>query len=160
MKKGHTKYKKDELKLIVDNSVNYLQVIRTLGLSESGGAQQYIKKIIKILDIDTAHFLGYNTASGFKNSHIVRVTKNADELLTLGNVKVKTHQLKRALNERGVEYKCDICDLVKWLDQPITLQIHHKDGNTYNNVIENLQYLCPNCHTQTDNWGFKGKKYK
>ena len=50
MKKGHTKYKKDELKLIVDNSVNYLQVIRTLGLSESGGAQQYIKKIIKILD--------------------------------------------------------------------------------------------------------------
>ena len=32
----------------------------------------------------------------------------------------------------------------------IKLQIHHKDGNRLNNEIENLQILCPNCHSQTD----------
>ena len=65
MKKGYTKYKKEILEEIVKNSVNYLQVIRSLGLSESGGSQQHIKKIITSFEIDTFkmqffHFNLYN----------------------------------------------------------------------------------------------------
>ena len=39
--------------------------------------------------------------------------------------------------------------------QQIIIQLHHKDGNKKHNHIENLEMLCPNCHTQTDNWGNK-----
>ena len=51
--------------------------------------------------------------------------------------------LKRLLKS-GKEYKCDICNLKKWLNNEIRLQIHHIDGNRTNNNLSNLQLLCPN----------------
>lgn len=35
----------------------------------------------------------------------------------------------------------------------IPLQVHHKDGNCLNNNEENLELLCPNCHSLTENYG-------
>ena len=37
----------------------------------------------------------------------------------------------------------------------IPLEIHHIDGNHKNNKLENLQILCPNCHSLTTN--YRGK---
>lgn len=49
---------------------------------------------------------------------------------------------------------CNITD--NWLGKPITLELHHIDGDSYNNEISNLMLLCPMCHSQTTN--YKGKK--
>ena len=32
------------------------------------------------------------------------------------------------------------------------LELHHINGDHYDNRIENLQILCPNCHAKTDNY--------
>lgn len=53
------------------------------------------------------------------------------------------------------EYKCEICELSNWNNQPIMLECHHVDGNRFNNELSNLQFLCSNCHAQTEN--FRGK---
>lgn len=50
------------------------------------------------------------------------------------------------------EHRCECCGLSEWNGIPITLQAHHKDGDKTNNELENLQLLCPNCHSQTDNY--------
>ena len=47
---------------------------------------------------------------------------------------------------------CAVCGLSTWNDQPITLELHHINNNHMDNRLENLQLLCPNCHSQTDNW--------
>ena len=47
---------------------------------------------------------------------------------------------------------CNKCKLATWLDKPITLEFEHKDGNRHNEVRENLEFLCPNCHSQTSTW--------
>lgn len=55
--------------------------------------------------------------------------------------------------------KCEKCNQSNtWNNEPLSMQVHHKDGNKHNNNLDNLIVLCPNCHTQTDNWGFKTRK--
>lgn len=54
------------------------------------------------------------------------------------------------------EYKCIMCGVGKvWNNMPLTLQLDHIDGDRNNNKLENLRWLCPNCHTQTGTWGVK-----
>jgi 5-methylcytosine-specific restriction endonuclease McrA len=54
-----------------------------------------------------------------------------------------------------IEYKCKNCGIAKWQGNPIVLELEHIDGNNRNNSIENLELLCPNCHSQTK--GFRGR---
>ena len=43
------------------------------------------------------------------------------------------------------------------MNKKLCLQIDHIDGNCENNKPDNLRFLCPNCHTQTETWGIKNK---
>lgn len=54
------------------------------------------------------------------------------------------------VSQRG--HKCEICQNISWLNQPIPLQLHHIDGNSQNNDNTNLQLLCANCHSLTPNY--------
>ena len=68
----------------------------------------------------------------------------------LNNPTTKSHLLSLRLIEEGLkEAKCEICGLTEWNGLPIPLELHHIDGDHYNNSLENLQILCPNCHAQT-----------
>lgn len=53
------------------------------------------------------------------------------------------------------EYKCIECDLNEWMNKKLTLQLDHINGNIKDNNLKNLRWLCPNCHSQTENWGIK-----
>ncbi len=67
-----------------------------------------------------------------------------DELSSVG-------QKKRRVKEEQ-KFSCNRCKLFDWLGQPITLEVEHKDGNKLNNSRENLEALCPNCHSLTPTW--------
>jgi 5-methylcytosine-specific restriction endonuclease McrA len=67
-------------------------------------------------------------------------------------------QTVRKIMLKKAEYRCSICNLSDWLGLPITLELHHIDGINTNNEISNLQIVCPNCHSQTDNFRAKNKK--
>ena len=70
-----------------------------------------------------------------------------------------TSQLnKRLIKEGYKEQKCECCGMTEWLGEPIPLELHHIDGNKQNHQLSNLQMLCPNCHSITDN--FKSKNIK
>lgn len=60
---------------------------------------------------------------------------------------VKTHTLKQKLIRDGLKKECcEKCGLSKWLGKPIPLELHHINGDHYDNSLNNLQLLCPNCH--------------
>ena len=69
---------------------------------------------------------------------------------------IQTNKVRKKLLEEGYkEHKCECCGLSSWLDNPIPLEVHHKDGNRNNNTLENFELLCPNCHAFTDS--YRGK---
>ena len=55
-------------------------------------------------------------------------------------------------------YKCSLCQNEgEWMGKTLSLQVDHIDGNSSNNLPNNLRILCPNCHTQTETWGIKNR---
>lgn len=50
------------------------------------------------------------------------------------------------------EGKCNRCGLDTWQGESLTLELEHKDGNNKNNGRDNLEALCPNCHSLTKTW--------
>jgi transposase-like protein len=61
--------------------------------------------------------------------------------------------LKRALlRERLKDYRCECCGISAWRGEPLSLELHHINGDGHDNRLENLELLCPNCHSQTENF--------
>jgi 5-methylcytosine-specific restriction endonuclease McrA len=62
--------------------------------------------------------------------------------------------LKRRLIAAGIKANvCEECGLTEWCGRPIALELHHRNGVGRDNRLENLAILCPNCHSQTENFG-------
>ncbi|MEA2353631.1 MAG: hypothetical protein QOJ14_2045, partial [Thermoleophilaceae bacterium] len=40
--------------------------------------------------------------------------------------------------------------------RPLSMALHHVNGDGRDNRLENLRLLCPNCHSQTENFAGKG----
>jgi hypothetical protein len=75
-----------------------------------------------------------------------------DELLREGVPRWRGH-LKRRLIRMGLkDDRCEICGIADWRGAPLSLALHHVNGDGHDNRLENLQLLCPNCHSQTENF--------
>jgi hypothetical protein len=77
-------------------------------------------------------------------------------------VKPKAHgrwNLKRRLIADGLkEPRCERCGIEDWLGEPLTLALHHRNGDTCDDRLENLSLLCPNCHSQTENFAGRNRR--
>jgi hypothetical protein len=155
---GRLSYNIKELKEAVENSLSYSEVCRTLGLKPNGGNFSSIKKIIKINSINIDHFIGqsWNTGERFINNGV----KYDLETVMVENSTYSRFHLKRRLISEGIlDYKCVKCgNEGEWMGKSITLQLDHINGVNDDNRLENLRFLCPNCHSQTDTHSGKNNR--
>lgn len=79
----------------------------------------------------------------------------------INNIPIQSFKLKEKLIKDGIKPNhCELCGISTWHGVLLPLELHHKDGNHYNNQLENLEILCPNCHSiQEGNSGSNKGKY-
>jgi ribosomal protein S27AE len=87
------------------------------------------------------------------------------EQILVENSDYQTNKLRKRLLESGLkEQKCERCGNTEWLEEPIPLELNHKNGVNNDHRFENLELLCPNCHALTPtyrgrNWGKARNKH-
>lgn len=152
-------YSDDELQDIIDNSHSYSEILTTVGLNVSSGNYKTLHKII-----DTRHLNIDKMNKNRKTNPHYKYHLNKEISLAYylrKNTPCNSFKLKNKLFLYNLkERKCEICGIVDWLGKELSFQLHHKDGDNTNNTLENLQILCPNCHSQTENYAGKNIKTK
>lgn len=125
-------------------------VLRSLGYSTNGNSwgTQIVKERMEKLNI----FFTKNNSNYHSN-----ISLPLEKVLIKDSEYNRTKLKERLVKEGIKEYKCECCGITEWNNKPISLQLHHINGIHNDNRLSNLQLLCPNCHSQTDNFGTKGR---
>ena len=144
----------EDFRRIVANSYSYSDCLRALGLATRGGSStDILKKRLAELNCDISHF-GTNN-----QKQSVYAKYSLEEILVENSFYANISSLKsRLIREGRLEYKCAICGIKEWRDLPLSLQLDHINGINNDHRIENLRFLCPNCHSQTETYSGKNKK--
>lgn len=149
--------KEEDFIKIVAESKTIGEILSKFGLKNKGGNPRTLKERIKFLDLNTSHILiGYRV---LKYKPIRKLVPLVD-VLTTNSSFARTHLKKRLLKDRLLEEKCYECGIGPiYNNKPLSLQIDHINGISNDNRLENLRLVCPNCHSQTDTFAGKNKKY-
>lgn len=137
---------KQDLITAVANSESIRQVISMLGLVEAGGNYEQVKKYIKVYSLDTSHFKGKAWNKGMRGRYLpIQATKD----ILKRNTDFQSFKLKKRLFIEKIKIpKCEECGWAKKSeDGRIPVELDHINGDRYDNRIENLRILCPNCHS-------------
>ena len=144
-----------KLRKSVAENYTYSDILKDFNLAITGGNMNSLKNYINLFNISIEHF-------NEKHYFLTKTDFNKkwkDEEIFIENSPVATETVKTRIIKQGlIEYKCS-CGLgSQWNNKPITLQLEHKNGNNRDHRLENLEFLCPNCHSQTGTYGSKNKK--
>lgn len=141
---------------LIKNSSNIAEVLFKLGYTVKGNSWGYsqIKQRMTDLNLDFGCFKGKNpTYKKMKSKQI------SQEKLLKENCKHQRTVLRRYIISNDIiPYKCAICGLTKWNNKTLSLELDHINGINNDNRLENLRFLCPNCHSQTCTYGSRNSK--
>lgn len=150
----YKKKTKEEIEQILDESNSLAEVMKKLGYTANrGNSYKPMKDYFQSIGIDCSKF----SKDAKKNfSH----PKFDLECILVEDTKYTnmSRLKKRLIAANLIEYKCSKCgNSGEWMGEELILQLDHINGNNRDNRIENLRFLCPNCHSQTETFCGKNK---
>ena len=141
---------------LVKSSLNISEVLFKLGYTTKGNSWGYsqVKQRMKDLNLSGKDFRG--------KSPIVLMTEQKQikesDLLCINSIHPRNVLRRYVIKNELIPYKCNICGISEWQGKSLSLELDHINGTNNDNRIENLRFLCPNCHSQTITYGSKNSK--
>lgn len=147
---------KEEIQDKVNQCNSISDMLEAFGYQRSNGSMSKVmKKVIDTYNIDTSHFRSFKRTNQ-------KPIYSLEEILVPNSKYENIARLKKRILKAGLlKYECECCgNKGEWNGKPLVLQLDHKDGNHNNHSIENLKFLCPNCHSQTNTYSGKNAKHE
>lgn len=141
---------------LLKSSTTISEVLFKLGYSVKGNSWGYsqIKQRMTDLNLDFSIFKGKKQI--YKNLITKEITS---EMVLKDNCKHSRTVLRRCILKNNLlPYKCDICGITEWNNKTLSLELDHINGKNNDNRLENLRFLCPNCHSQTTTYGSRNQQ--
>ena len=138
---------KEILEKAVNGAESMSQVLRNLGINKSSGNMNTIRKQIEHYGIKTEFVKRSRNTKRY----------SLEEIFCSNSTYDRTTLRNKIIRENIIEYKCKECGISQWNGNLLSLQLDHINGVNNDNRLENLRFLCPNCHSQTSTWGNKKK---
>lgn len=146
-------YTKDELIEKFEQSNSFAQFILSLGYKTSSGSNNItVKKRLDAYNIDYSKFYQFKAPPIKRNEENVFIKDSTASQQTLRRWYKKGNYTK---------YKCSICNQEPiWNGKELTLILDHINGNSRDDRLGNLRWVCPNCNQQLETTGFKKMRSK
>ena len=141
---------------LLKKSSTISEVLFKLGYTVEGNSWGYslIKRRMADLNLDYSIFKGKQCVLTNK---ITKSIKPEDILKK--NCKHQRTVLRRYIIKNNlIPYKCAICGCTEWQGRTLSLELDHINGINNDNRLENLRFLCPNCHSQTSTYGSRNQQ--
>ena len=141
---------------LLKKSSTISEVLFKLGYTVKGNSWGYsqVKRRMDDLNLDHSIFKG--------KSAIIKTTKLNNikkEDILKENCKHQRTVLRRyVIKNNLIPYKCAICGCTEWQGKTLSLELDHINGINNDNRLENLRFLCPNCHSQTSTYGSRNQQ--
>lgn len=144
----------EEFKEMIARNHSWCACAREIGLSINGSnARIQLQKRVNELNLDTSHFSQTYDASKASAKYTL------EEIMVENSSYQNITKLKERIIRAGIiPYECAICgNKGEWNGKKLVLQIDHINGKHFDHRKENLRFLCPNCHSQTETFSGKNK---
>ncbi len=151
------KYSKSELQDIINSASSISSVCRIIGLSTGNGSVRSLYRRIELENLDLS--ILKKNRRGYRKGKGMCVRHKPEEIFIIdspvGRSTIRWHILQFNL----IEYICVKCNNTgDWMGEPITLQLEHLNGVNNDHRLENLCWMCPNCHSQTATFAGRNRK--
>ncbi len=139
----------------IKNSNSVKECLEYLGLRPAGGNYQQFYKWCTYYELTPPEgdcTVGFRRVGRKKQIPL-------EEILVTGSTYHRGNLKTRLLQAGLLKNQCSQCgQQPEWNNKPLTLQLDHINGVANDHRLSNLRLLCPNCHSQTQN--FAGKKHR
>ena len=141
---------------LLKKSSTISEVLFKLGYTVKGNSWGYsqVKRRMDDLNLDYSIFKG--------KSAVIKITKlnnvKKEDILKENCRHQRTVLRRYVIKNNLIPYKCAICGCTEWQGKTLSLELDHINGVNNDNRLENLRFLCPNCHSQTSTYGSRNQQ--